>query len=198
MHTYLFFSILLILICAWYFSVCPSLSLSFFQLVCFMAPKHKSTPSQNPLRSRATSSSPSADSTPSHVRFCDEKAHTNFSKNFSRHDIHSECQVVLLDFSNTGLPTVIYSGGWESLYGITVTCPSMIIEEFYSNMHWFDYSVPHFITHIRGMRIVVTPDLISEVLHVSRVAHRHYPGYDRLKTVSKDELSSLFCETSSS
>ena len=127
MHTYLFFSILLILICAWYFSVCPSLSLSFFQLVCFMAPKHKSTPSQNPLRSRATSSSPSADSTPSHVRFCDEKVHTNFSKKFSRHDIHSECQVVLLDFSNTGLPTVIYSGGWESLYGIMVTCPSMII-----------------------------------------------------------------------
>ena len=73
----------------------------------------------------------------------------------------------------------------------------MIIQEFYSNMHKFDYSVPHFITHVRGKHIVVTPNLISEVLHVSRVAHPDYPGYDRLKIVSKDELMSLFCETPS-
>ena len=104
----------------WYFS----LSL---QLACSMAPKRKSTPSWNPLRFEATSSSPSADSTPSYVWFCDEKAHTNFSKNFSRRGIHSECQVVLLNFSDTNLPTVIYNRGWESLYGILVTCPFMII-----------------------------------------------------------------------
>ena len=71
----------------------------------------------------------------------------------------------------------------------------MIIQKFYSNMHGFDYSIPHFITHIQGTRIVVTPDLISEVLHVSRVAHPDYLGCDRLRTVSKDELSSHFYET---
>ena len=64
-------------------------------------------------------------------------------------------------------------------------------------MHGFDYSVPHFITHVRGTHIIVTPDIVSEVLHVPRVAHPKYPGCDRLKTMSKDELSSLFCETSS-
>ena len=32
-------------------------------------------------------------------------------------------------------------------------------------MHGFDYLVPHFITRVRGTRIVVTLDLISEVLH---------------------------------
>ena len=74
----------------------------------------------------------------------------------------------------------------------------MIIQEFYSNMHGFNYSVPHFITHISGTHIVVTPDLISEVLHIPRVEFADYPSYDRLRTVSKDELSSLFCETSSS
>ena len=47
------------------------------------------------------------------------------------------------------------------------------------------------------MRTVVTPDLISEVLHVPRVAHPDYPGCDHLKTVSKDELLSLFYETPS-
>ena len=65
-------------------------------------------------------------------------------------------------------------------------------------MYGFDYSVPHFITRVRGTCIVVTSDIVSEVLHVPRVAHPNYPSCDRLRTVSKDELSSLFCETPSS
>ena len=119
----------------------------------------------------------------------------DFSENFSWRDIYSERQVVLSDFSNTDLPTIIYSRGWESLCGIPVTCLSVIIHEFYSNMHGFDYSVSHFFTRVWGTRTVVTPDLISEVLHVSRVAHLDYHGCDRLRTVSKDELSSHFYET---
>ena len=82
--------------------------------------------------------------------------------------------------------------------GISVTCPSMIIYEFYSNMHIFDYFASHFITHVRGTCIVVTLDLISEVLHVPRVKFADYPSYDRLRTVSKDELLSRFYETPSS
>ena len=61
-------------------------------------------------------------------------------------------------------------------------------------MHGFDYSVPLFVTRIRGTRIVVTSDIVSDVLHVPRVAHLDYLGYDCLKTVSKDELISSFCE----
>ena len=176
--------------------LCVSLSLSFFRLVCSMAPKKsKSTPSQNPLHSRVASS---FDSTPSLVRFCDDKAHKDFLENFSRRGIHSKRQVVLSDFSDTDLPTVIYSRGQESLCNISVTCPSMIIQELYSNMHGFDYSLPLLITRVRGTRIVVAPNLISKVLCVSRVAHPDNPNCDRLKTVSKDELSSLFCETPSS
>ena len=135
---------------------------------------------------------------PSHIQFHDVKACMDFLENFSRRDIHLECQVVLLDFSNTDLPTVIYSRGWESLYGILVTYPSMIIQEFYSNMYGFDYFVPHLITRVQGTHIIVTPDLIFEVLHVPRVEFADYPNSDRLRTVSKDELSSLFCETPSS
>ena len=62
-------------------------------------------------------------------------------------------------------------------------------------MHEFDYSMPRFITHVRGIHIVVTPELISDVLHVSRVKFADDPGCPRLKTVSKDELMSLFYET---
>ena len=58
-----------------------------------------------------------------------------------------------------------------------------------------DYLVPHFITRIRDTHMVVTPDLISEVLHIPRVEFADYPGCDRLRTVSKDELSSHFYET---
>ena len=65
-------------------------------------------------------------------------------------------------------------------------------------MHKFDYFVPHFTTHIRDTCIAVTPDIVSKVLHVPRVAHPDYLSCDRLKTVSKDKLSSLFYETLSS
>ena len=79
-----------------------------------------------------------------------------------------------------------------------VTCPFVIIQEFYSNMHGFDTSVPHYFSCVWGTRIVVTLEIIFEVLHVPRVAHLDYPSCYRLRTVSKDELSSLFCETPSS
>ena len=61
-------------------------------------------------------------------------------------------------------------------------------------MHGFDYSVPQFSTCIRGTRIVVTLDIVSEVFHVPRAPHPNYPSCDHLRTVSKDELMSSFCE----
>ena len=65
-------------------------------------------------------------------------------------------------------------------------------------MHKFDTSIPYFVTRIQGTHIVVTSDIVSEVLHAPRVVHPNYPGYDRLRTVSKDEHLSLFYETPSS
>ena len=38
-------------------------------------------------------------------------------------------------------------------------------------MHGFDISIPHFFSHIRDTCIIVTPDIVSEVLHVPRVTH---------------------------
>ena len=72
MHTYSFFNIL-----AMFELFGASLIVSFFPLsllftlVVSMAPKLKSTPSQNPLRSGASFSS---DPTPSHIQFRDEDA----------------------------------------------------------------------------------------------------------------------------
>ena len=122
-----------------------SLSRSFLCQSASMAPKCKSTLSWNPFHSEVSSSS---EPTPSHVWFHDDKAKLDFFENFSRCGIHSEHQVILLDFSNTNLPTVIYSRGWESLCGAPVTCPSVIIQELYSNMHGFDYSIPQFSTRV--------------------------------------------------
>ena len=70
----------------------------------------------------------------------------------------------------------------------------MLIQEFYSKMHGLDSSVPFFHTRVQGMRIVVTPQLVADVLHVSRVEHPDYPGCESLRTVSKDEMISTFCE----
>ena len=150
-HMFMHFScICTILFFFWYWFclvllyVSLSLSLSFYLVSLRMAPKRKSTPSRNPFRSGASSFSLPVDSTPSHVRFRDEKSRQDFSENFSWRDIHLEHQVVLSDFFNIDLPTVIYSRGWKSLYGIPITCPSVIIHEFYSNMHEFNTSVPYF------------------------------------------------------
>ena len=137
-----------------------------------MAPRHKTTLSRNPLRFGASSSN----STPLSIRFRDDKARQDFLENFSKCGIHSEHHVILSDFFDTTLLTVIYRRGWESLCEIPVSCPSVIIYEFYSNMHGFDYSISRFITFVQGTRIVVTLELIFDVLHVSRESYLDYPG----------------------
>ena len=156
-----------------------------------MTPKRKSTPAWNPFRFDASSS---FDPSPSNIRFHDDDAFKAFSENFSRRGIHSERQVVLSDFADTDLPSVIHNRGWESLCDVLVTCPFMLIQEFYSNMHRIDYSLPFFFTHVRGMRILVTPQLVMDVLRVPRIEFPDYPGCERLRTVSRDELMSAFCE----
>ena len=60
------------------------------------------------------------------------------------------------------------------------------------------YSTSLFITLVRDVCMVVTPAIVAEVLHVPRVAHLDYPSSECLKTVSKDVLVPLFCETPSS
>ena len=104
MHTYLLSIYLLYLNCFGAFLIF-SLSLPFFlfTLVMSMAPKRKSILSQNRLHSGASSS---FNPTPSHLRFCDENARKDFSENFSRRDVRSECRVILEDFVDTDLPTM--------------------------------------------------------------------------------------------
>ena len=83
MHTYLLFNIFDIIDVAWDFSDCSSLLLllNLFTLVVSMAPKHKSTPAQNPLRFDASSFINPSLST---VRFHDDDAFKAFLENFSR------------------------------------------------------------------------------------------------------------------
>ena len=110
-----------------------------------MAPKRKFTSSRNPLRSGALSSS---DPSLSFIWFRDEDARKDFSENFSRQGVHSERRVILADFTDTDLPNVIHSRGWESLCDVLITCPSVLIQEFYSNMHGLDSSIPLFHTRV--------------------------------------------------
>ena len=109
MHTYSLFNILVIFeLLGTFLIVFLSLPLFLFTLVVSMAPKRKSTPARNPLHSGASSSS---DPSPSNVRFCDDDAFKAFSENFSRRGIHSEHQVILSDFADTDLLSIIHSRG---------------------------------------------------------------------------------------
>ena len=115
-------------------------------------------------------------------------------ENFSRQGIQSKCQVILGHFSDTNLPTVIHNWEWESLCDEPVTCPLILIQEFYSNMHEIDRSVPHLVTCVRGISIPVTPQLVTDLLRVPRIEFPNYPFCKRLRTVSKDKLMSSFYE----
>ena len=54
-------------------------------------------------------------------------------------------------------------------------------------MHAIDTSVPWFTIVFRGIRIVVTPNFVFEVLHVPRVDRLDYPSHPRLTSISRDE-----------
>ena len=98
----------------------------------------------------------------------------------------------------TLLSLPLFELGVRNLYlRCPLRCPVIFIQEFYSNIHSIDISVPWFATAFWDTRIVVTPDLISKVLHVLRVGHPNYPRFKHLQIVSKDELLSYFCETPS-
>ena len=155
-----------------------------------MAPKRKSTLARNPLHSGASLAS---DSAPLFLRFRDDDAYKAFSENFSKRGIHSERQVILSDFADTDLPSVIHSRGWESLCDVPVTCPLVLIQEFYSNMHGIDRSVPLFFTRVQGTRIPITPQLVADVIHVPRIEFPNYLSCERLRTIFRDELMSSFC-----
>ena len=155
MHTYSLFNILVLFeLLGTFLIVFLSLPLFLFTLVVSMAPKRKSIPAWNPLHSCASSSS---DSTPLSLRFRDDDAHKAFSKKFSRWGVHSERQVILANFADTNLPTIIHNQEWESLCDVLVTYPLLFIQEFYSNMHGIDRSIPLFFTCVQGMRIPITP-----------------------------------------
>ena len=191
-HAYIFhFYFISLFLC--YDYVLFSLSLSLSHRLRITPKVRKSTPARNPLGSRSSSS----DSIPPLVRFCDKKVRKDFLENFQKCGVHPERHIILSDFSDTPLPTVIRTQGWESLLESPLRCPTVFILELYSNIDDIDTFVPWFATTFQGTRIVVTPDFISEILHVSRVAHPDYPNYERLRTVSKDKLLSHFCETPS-
>ena len=57
-------------------------------------------------------------------------------------------------------------------------------------MHGFDFLVPHFFTRVQGTRIVVTSQIVTDVLRVPRVEFLDYPGCEHLKIVSKDDFLS--------
>ena len=79
---------------------------------------------------------------------------------------------------------------------ILVTCPLVLIQEFYSNMHGIDRSIPLFFTRVRGTRIPITSQLVANVFRVRRIEFPDYPSCEHLRTMSMDELMSAFCERS--
>lgn len=64
----------------------------------------------------------------------------------------------------------------------------------YSNIYITNTSVPMFVTYIRGIGIIVTLKLISDVLRVPWVEKLVYLGSLVLSSISQDALAFCFCE----
>ena len=104
-----------------------------------MTPKRKSTPTWNLLSSESSSSNPTS---LLHIWFHDVKAQQDFLENFQRCGVHSKRHIILSNFSDISLPGVIWTRGWESLCEILLRYLIVFIQEFYSNMHDINTSVP--------------------------------------------------------
>ena len=61
-------------------------------------------------------------------------------------------------------------------------------------MHGINRLVPLFFTRVRGTCIPITPQLVADVLRVPRIEFPNYPSCEHLRTVSRNELMSAFCE----
>ena len=104
MHMYSLFNILVIFeLLGTFLIVFLSFPLFLFMLVVSMAPKHKSTPARNPLHFGASSSS---DSSPLPLFGFVMMMPIRHSRR-TRWGVHSERQVILANFANTNLLTVI-------------------------------------------------------------------------------------------
>ena len=91
-----------------------------------MAPK-KSAPLKNPISRCGSLSSSSLPSITARDRCRNSNTQKDFNQNFCGRAIHSKCQTILSDFSDTPLPSAFSSQGWylfvESLGGVP-TCLS--------------------------------------------------------------------------
>ena len=59
-------------------------------------------------------------------------------------------------------------------------------------MHGIDRLVPLFFIRVRGTLIPITSQLVADVLQVLRIKFPDYPSYERLRTVSRDEIMFTF------
>ena len=61
-------------------------------------------------------------------------------------------------------------------------------------MHTYFFSI--YLIYLKMLKtfLIVTPQLVTDVLHVLRIEFPDYPNCEHLRTVSRDELMSSFCE----
>lgn len=65
--------------------------------------------------------------------------------------------------------------GWLLMMEDHWPAPVVIVREFYMNLH--DWDVDSFKTWLRGRPILVTPDLINNIVGVPRVANLDFRWY---------------------
>lgn len=83
------------------------------------------------------------------------------------------------------LDATFTSRGWEPLLVELTPHPSLLVQEFYTDIH--DVSRSTFKVFLRGKMIKITPDVISSLVHTPRVVHPLFP-YLSVDTLSTDSL----------
>lgn len=99
---------------------------------------------------------------------------------------------LLSKLSNIAVPETFQSCGLEFLCEQLTTCPLVYVQDFYSNIYIVNTFVPMFTTSVQGTCIFVTPKLISELVHVPRVAKSKHPNAPVFASLSLDALATIF------
>ena len=127
------------------------------------------------------------------LRFPNYRSSFIYENYHSKRRIHSEREVVPIEFVIYGLDKQIEKRSWESMCeGWPTAIPNDLIPEFYSNFLDINTTTLEFDVFLRKKKYHISPDIVAAVLKIPRVDQPGYPFIDQFVPL-RDKMMELFC-----
>lgn len=119
-------------------------------------------------RARTTAHTPGTFTSYSRSRVISVVTQDTFRLQFLLRPVLFEREVIMSDLS-PDLATIFTSRGWEPLLEELTLHSSLLVHEFYTNIH--DVSGSNFRVFLRDRTVKITSDIILSLIHIPRVVH---------------------------